>query len=64
LSSGATDSAPVRRAGIKAYGILPFPLTEEDESRMHGHDERVAVSSLAFAVRLTWEILNRIAVAR
>lgn len=64
LSTGATDSAPVRRAGVKAYGILPFPLTEEDESRMHGNDERVSVSSLAFAVRLTWEILNRIAVAR
>lgn len=63
LSTGATDSAPLRRAGIKAYGILPFPLTEEDEGRMHGHDERVPVSSLAFAVRLSWLIFNRIAVA-
>ena len=63
LSTGATDSAPLRRAGVKAYGLLPFPLTEADESRMHGHDERVSVSSLAFAVRLSWEILNRIAVA-
>lgn len=64
LSTGATDSAPLRRAGVKAYGLLPFPLTEEDEGRMHGHDERVSVSSLAFAVRLSWEILDRIAVAR
>ena len=63
LSTGATDSAPLRRAGVKAYGLLPFPLTEADEGRMHGHDERVSVSSLAFAVRLSWEILNRIAVA-
>lgn len=63
LSTGATDSAPLRRAGVKAYGLLPFPLTEADEGRMHGHDERVAVASLAFAVRLNWEILNRIAVA-
>ena len=63
LSTGATDSAPLRRAGVKAYGILPFPLTEEDEGRMHGHDERVSVSSLAFAVKLTWLIFNRIAVA-
>jgi hypothetical protein len=30
---------------------------------MHGHDERVAISSLAFAVRLSWEIFARIAVA-
>jgi acetylornithine deacetylase/succinyl-diaminopimelate desuccinylase-like protein len=63
LSTGATDSAPLRRAGVKAYGILPFPLTEEDEGRMHGHDERVAVASLSFAVRLSWEIMNRVAVA-
>jgi acetylornithine deacetylase/succinyl-diaminopimelate desuccinylase-like protein len=61
LSTGATDSAPLRRAGVQAYGLLPFPLTEDDEGRMHGHDERVPVSSLAFAVRLSWEILNRIA---
>jgi acetylornithine deacetylase/succinyl-diaminopimelate desuccinylase-like protein len=64
LSTGATDSAPLRRAGVKAYGILPFPLTEADEGRMHGHDERVSVASLAFAVRLSWEIFNRVAVAR
>ena len=63
LSTGATDSAPLRRAGVKAYGILPFPLTEEDEGRMHGHDERVSVASLAFAVKLSWLIFNRIAVA-
>jgi acetylornithine deacetylase/succinyl-diaminopimelate desuccinylase-like protein len=63
LSTGATDSAPLRRAGVKAYGLLPFPLTESDEGRMHGHDERVAISSLAFAVRLSWEIFARIAVA-
>jgi hypothetical protein len=30
---------------------------------MHGHDERVSVAALSFAVRLTWRILNRIAVA-
>jgi acetylornithine deacetylase/succinyl-diaminopimelate desuccinylase-like protein len=63
LSTGATDSAPLRRAGVQAYGILPFPMTEEDEGRMHGHDERVSVASLAFAVRLSWLIFNRIAVA-
>jgi acetylornithine deacetylase/succinyl-diaminopimelate desuccinylase-like protein len=62
LSTGATDSASLRRAGVHAYGLLPFPLTESDEARMHGHDERVAVQSLEFAVRLTWDILHRVAV--
>lgn len=63
LSTGATDSAPLRKAGVRAYGLLPFPLTEEDEGRMHGHDERVSVSSLQFAVRLTWQVMTRIASA-
>jgi len=63
LSTGATDSAPLRKAGVQAYGILPFPLSEGDEGRMHGHDERVAVSSLDVAVRLTWGIVHRIAAA-
>jgi acetylornithine deacetylase/succinyl-diaminopimelate desuccinylase-like protein len=62
LSSGATDSAALRRLGIRCYGLLPFPLSMEDEDRMHGHDERVPVASLGFGVRLTWEIVRRLAV--
>ncbi len=61
LSTGATDSAPLRRAGVMAYGLLPFPLTEADENRMHGNDERVAVSSIDFAVRLTYDVIQRLA---
>jgi acetylornithine deacetylase/succinyl-diaminopimelate desuccinylase-like protein len=34
----------------------------EDEDRMHGHDERVPVASLSFGVRLTWEIVRRVAI--
>ena len=59
LSTGATDSAPLRSLGVHAYGLLPFPLTQEDENRMHGHDERVPIASLSFAVRLTWDIVWR-----
>lgn len=61
LSTGATDSAWLRRLGVQTYGLLPFPLVHEDERRMHGHDERVPVSSLDFGVRLTWEIVRRVA---
>jgi acetylornithine deacetylase/succinyl-diaminopimelate desuccinylase-like protein len=61
LSTGATDSASLRRMGVHAYGLLPFPLTEGDEGRMHGHDERVAVQSLEFAIRLTCDIVRRMA---
>jgi acetylornithine deacetylase/succinyl-diaminopimelate desuccinylase-like protein len=62
LSTGATDSAALRRMGVHAYGLLPFPLTQEDEDRMHGHDERVAVASLSFGIRLVYGIVKKMVV--
>jgi acetylornithine deacetylase/succinyl-diaminopimelate desuccinylase-like protein len=61
LSTGVTDSARLRRIGVKAYGILPFPMLQADEERMHGHDERVPVESLAFGARLIYEATLRVA---
>lgn len=59
LSTGATDSAALRKAGIACYGILPFPLTQGDEDRMHGADERVSLDALAFGVRLVHGVVTR-----
>jgi acetylornithine deacetylase/succinyl-diaminopimelate desuccinylase-like protein len=61
LSTGGTDSAHLRRIGINAYGILPFPMQQSDEERMHGHDERIPVSSLHFGTRLIYESVKRVA---
>lgn len=61
LSAGLTDSGPLRQLGVKAYGILPFPLTLDDERRMHGADERVPVAAMDFAVRLVHGAVRRIA---
>jgi len=61
LSTGGTDSAHLRRIGIDCYGILPFPMEQADEERMHGHDERVPVSSLHFGTRLIFESIKRVA---
>lgn len=63
LSTGGTDSAHLRRLGINAYGILPFPMEQSDEERMHGHDERVPVESLHFGVRLIYESIRSISLA-
>lgn len=60
LSTGATDSATLRRAGIACYGLLPFPLTEEDEARMHGHDERVGIAALSFGLQLVAGAVARV----
>lgn len=61
LSTGATESAKLRRWGVPAYGILPFPLAPEDENRMHGNDERVPVEALVFGTRLVYGAVVRVA---
>jgi acetylornithine deacetylase/succinyl-diaminopimelate desuccinylase-like protein len=61
LSTGVTDSARLRLLGVIAYGILPFPMPQSDEERMHGHDERIPVDSLNFGTRLIYETLVRVA---
>lgn len=57
MSNGVTDSARLRLLGVQAYGILPFPMPQADEERMHGHDERVPIASLHFGTRLIYETL-------
>jgi acetylornithine deacetylase/succinyl-diaminopimelate desuccinylase-like protein len=63
LSTGASDSAVLRSLGIQAYGVLPFPLDQSDEERMHGADERVPLESLRFGTRLLHGTVSRIASA-
>jgi acetylornithine deacetylase/succinyl-diaminopimelate desuccinylase-like protein len=61
MSTGATDGAALRAAGIPTYGILPFPLEQEDELRMHGDDERVPVRALAWGTELLYRTLLGVA---
>ena len=61
LSTGATDSARLRRLGMQAYGILPFPMNQDDEDRMHGNDERIPLTSLDFGTRLIYGAVSRVA---
>ena len=61
LSAGATDSAQLRRLGVATYGLLPFPLEPTLEERMHGADECLPLDSLAFGLRLVYEIVLRVA---
>ncbi|HXF49417.1 MAG TPA: M20/M25/M40 family metallo-hydrolase [Verrucomicrobiae bacterium] len=63
MSTGATDSAELRSIGVACYGILPFPLTEADEARMHGHDERVALKSFTEGLVFIYHALEEAAFA-
>ena len=64
LSTGATDSADLRRAGIKAYGLLPFPLEMPVEEAMHGNDERLPLVAFGFGIRFVTGIAEALATGR
>ena len=57
MSTGATDGAALRRAGIPTYGILPFPLELSDELRMHGDEERVPLPALGWGTEYLYRTL-------
>jgi acetylornithine deacetylase/succinyl-diaminopimelate desuccinylase-like protein len=61
LSTGATDSARLRAWGMQAFGLLPFPMNQDDEDRMHGNDERVPLASLDFGTRMIYGAILRVA---
>jgi acetylornithine deacetylase/succinyl-diaminopimelate desuccinylase-like protein len=61
LSTGATDSARLRSWGMQAFGLLPFPMNQDDEDRMHGNDERVPLSSVDFGTRMIYGAILRVA---
>ncbi|HEU5183439.1 MAG TPA: M20/M25/M40 family metallo-hydrolase, partial [Gemmatimonadaceae bacterium] len=61
MSTGATDSARLRAWGVQTYGMLPFPLAQDDEERMHGNDERVPVTSLLFGTKVIYGAVSNVA---
>jgi acetylornithine deacetylase/succinyl-diaminopimelate desuccinylase-like protein len=58
MSTGATDSAQLRLHNVQAYGLLPFPLAEEDVLRMHADDERIPLDSFRKGVEFLYLIVN------
>ena len=62
LSTGATDSAQLRLHNVQAYGLRPFPLTAEDDARVHGDEERLPLSSIPKGVDLMARIVAEFAV--
>jgi acetylornithine deacetylase/succinyl-diaminopimelate desuccinylase-like protein len=58
MSTGGTDGAELRARGIPTYGILPMPMLDEDEMRMHGDNERVPIPALGWAVEYLYRVLT------
>jgi acetylornithine deacetylase/succinyl-diaminopimelate desuccinylase-like protein len=63
LSTGATDSSQLRLHNVQAYGLLPFPLTEADESRIHGDDERIPLASFQSGTEFLYSIVREFVAA-
>ena len=61
LSTGATDSARLRNSGMQAFGLLPYPMNQDDEDRMHGNDERLPLASLEFGTKMIYGAILRVA---
>ena len=61
LFQAGTDAGAWRSRGVPVYGIYPYPITNEDLSRMHGNDERVPVDSLEQGTDLIYRTLLQVA---
>ncbi|MGQ9466279.1 MAG: M20/M25/M40 family metallo-hydrolase [Anaerolineae bacterium] len=60
LVTGGTDAKHLARAGIPCYGFTPVQLPPEMNfmQMIHGHNERIPVDSLAFGVRVLYEVVT------
>lgn len=61
LFQAGTDAFAWRSRGVPVYGIYPYPISNEDLSRMHGNDERVPVDSLEQGTNLIYQTLLEVA---
>ena len=64
MSTSATDSLYLRLRSVQSYGVLPFPLTDDDFLRMHGDDERIPIDSFRKGIDFLYGIVSDFAGAK
>jgi acetylornithine deacetylase/succinyl-diaminopimelate desuccinylase-like protein len=57
MAVGGTDSMPLLAKGVKAYGLMPFPLPDGDRRGVHGNDERLRIEALGRGVELLYRVI-------
>lgn len=60
MATGASDGLYLRNAGIPTYGVSGL-FSEVGDSRAHGRDERVAVTSFYDSVQFLYTLVKRMA---
>ncbi len=58
LVPGATDSRHYAAATDRVYRFVPYTLTPEDRSRIHGPDERISIEDYQTVVRFYVQLLR------
>jgi acetylornithine deacetylase/succinyl-diaminopimelate desuccinylase-like protein len=58
LGTGATDSASLRLHKVQAYGLNPFPMVEDDSSRVHADNERIPIDSFHKGVAFLYHVVS------
>ncbi len=58
LGTGATDSASLRLHKVQAYGLEPFPMVEDDSSRVHADNERIPVDGFHKGVVFLYHVVS------
>jgi acetylornithine deacetylase/succinyl-diaminopimelate desuccinylase-like protein len=63
VSTGFTDSHFFRDLGIASYGYAPFLIPADQQSGVHGNDERISLENVRRGTALMLEIVRRMATA-
>lgn len=61
LFQAGTDAGAWRSRGVPVYGIYPYPITDDQLSRMHGNDENVSIESLRLGTDMIYKTLLDVA---
>lgn len=61
LVVGATDARHVTKLGTKVYGFCPMFDRNSEMERVHGDDERVALTNIGFGTRVLYDVVSEFA---
>jgi acetylornithine deacetylase/succinyl-diaminopimelate desuccinylase-like protein len=61
LFQAGTDAGAWRSKGVPVYGIYPYPIDDDELSRMHGNDEKVSIASLKQGTDMIYRTLLEVA---
>jgi acetylornithine deacetylase/succinyl-diaminopimelate desuccinylase-like protein len=60
VTAGFTDSRTFRRRGVPAYGFVPMLLAQDEQSGMHGNNERISLANLRLGVEVLYRVVERV----